>query len=159
MLTVGKASYQMRMSVSSFTKVQATTSVPTVDHKRTSPVATYRCDALSFLCDSSSSLTDVTVIDRRVFFFSQVISGRFQFQDSTASDGMMINEWWKTGKDLEGSGCGLTRVLSRHLSGETEDKTTINLSQRVSRPWFLPSASRIQVYSVNCRPSCSVWKT
>jgi hypothetical protein len=53
-------------------------------------------------------------------FFHGLFNSVFLYQDCMSLDSRMIHVWW-CGKDLEGSGCVLTEVLSQHLPGGTEE--------------------------------------
>jgi hypothetical protein len=73
------------------------------------------------------------------FLIREVFNGgcvRGLFNDAfinVASDGRMIDEWRRIGKDLEGNVCGLLKVLFRHLSRGTKGTTEI-LSQDSQYP-------------------------
>jgi hypothetical protein len=75
--------------------------------------------------------------------FNNVVSS----SDYTASNDMMVNEWW-TGKDVEWSSHGL--VLFQHLPGGTEENHDNPQSGKpVSKLRFQPDTLKVQNRSIN----------
>jgi hypothetical protein len=76
--------------------------------------------------------------------------------DYTVLNGRMTNKWC-IGKDLQGSGHGLTQVLSQHLPGAIlENHKSLSQNSWCRRPRFKPRTSKIWVYGTTTMLTCSV---